>query len=179
MRPFLGGIYGERRHSADATIRRAADDAVVRVPAYEYQKLVHEQNVRAAERAHDEVYKREEKFQYETTLVALEAIKIALLINSGAMVAILAFVGAIVAKQDMRLAQVEPVIETGLWFLAGIVLASVSVGCSYFNSGLYSASQGAMERIWDHPYVVATAKSKRFERWGRRFLKAAIACAFG
>jgi hypothetical protein len=77
-----------------------------------------------------------------------------LLINGGAAVAILAFMGSVISK-DAGSHKIIGDIAGGLTYFASGVIASVTaLGLTYFvhfATGLAAASQKA---VWEHPYIV-------------------------
>jgi hypothetical protein len=111
-----------------------------------------EQNRRAAERAHDEL----EDFRKQNNEAAIRsgevALKTVLLVNGGAAVAILAFLGAIASRERITTSQLSGVASTIGWFAAGVALGVVALAFAYLTN-LYMANTAASKiRTWVHPY---------------------------
>lgn len=136
-----------------------------------------QQSIRAAERAHDRIRAYELKLIEAATRDAQEAIKVALAINGGAAVAILAFTGAIAYRAGVRLDELKYVLIALGCFAVGVVFAAATAACAYFSNSLYSAWHGAKKLDWKHPYVHETKHSQRFFRWARRTNWVAVLCA--
>ena len=92
------------------------------------------------------------------------ALRACLLINAGAAVAILAFMGSVISRDATASHKVIVEVAPGLnWFAGGVLAAVVAMGLTYvvhFLTGLYVKSQ---EKVWTHPYVVP---GKRTALWG-------------
>lgn len=68
-----------------------------------------ELNIRAAERAHDKLHDFMSKMQETTVRDAQAAVKSLLLINGGAVVSILAFVGSLARQENTNLSHLQKV----------------------------------------------------------------------
>lgn len=129
----------------------------------------YERNLRAAERAHDLANDLGMRMNEASARDAQEAIKIALLINGGAAVAMLAFIAGIVGRTNIGLSDLGSVAHSLFWFAGGIVLAGITAACAYLANGLYSANQFEQDRVWEHPYVRPNERSQRMFWWARFF----------
>ena len=122
----------------------------------ELQKRLHEHNTQVAQRAHD----RSNEFARQINEAAINAanltLRMALLINGGAAVALLTFVGALPAEQKRAVA------ATLDWFAWGVAAAVAGLACAYFtNHGL--AVQERSKTFADKPpYVINGANTKRW-----------------
>src|SRR5262245_459271 len=122
----------------------------------EQQKRLHEQNIQAAQRAHD----RSNAFARQINGAAINAanltLRMALLINGGAAVVVLTFVGSLPAEQKRAVA------ATLDWFAWGVAAALAALACAYFtNHGL--AVQERSKTFTDvPPYVINGANTRRW-----------------
>jgi hypothetical protein len=122
----------------------------------ELQKRLHEQNAQAAQRAHD----RSNEFARQINEAAINAasltLRMALLINGGAAVALLTFVGSLPAEQKRAVA------ATLDWFAWGVAAAVAGLACAYFtNHGL--AVQERSKTLTDQPpYVINGVDTQRW-----------------
>jgi hypothetical protein len=120
----------------------------------ELQKRIHEQNTQA--RAQD----RSNAFARQINEAAINAanlsLRMALLINAGAAVALLTFVGGLPAEQKRAVA------ATLDWFAWGVAAAVAGLACAYFtNHGL--AIQERSKTFTDvPPYVINGANTRRW-----------------
>jgi hypothetical protein len=122
----------------------------------ERQKRLHGQNTQVAQRAHD----RSNAFARQINEAAINAanltLRMALLINAGAAVALLTFVGSLPAEQKRAIA------ATLDWFTWGVAAAVAGLACAYFtNHGL--AVQERSKTFTDMPPYVINGPNTR--RW--------------
>ena len=120
------------------------------------QQRPHEQNAEVAQRAHD----RSNAFARQINEAAINAanltLRMALLVNGGAAVALLTFIGGLPAEQKRAVA------ATLDWFAWGVAAALAGLACAYFtNHGL--AVQERSKTFTDvPPYVIDGANTKRW-----------------
>ncbi len=76
-----------------------------------------------------------EMFQSVITM-AQNALKSCMLIHAGACVILLAFMGNLVSNSETR-AMIPAFADTILWFLVGVLLASISYATTYFTQYFY------------------------------------------
>jgi len=108
--------------------------------------------------------------------MALEAIRTAIIINGGAVIAIFAFLGSIFnSSEPATIAVKYALLGPAFLFAAGAVLSGVASGASYFSQILFSRAHEEYEMIWEHPYVKATTASESFRSWGDFWRAIAVA----
>jgi hypothetical protein len=138
------------------------------------QQRAHEMTIRAGERTHD-INK-----EYELTLLnaatrdAQEAMKVALAINGGAAIAVLAFMST---KNPDILAKLFPIFCSLFWFAGGVIFAALTAGCAYLSNSLYAVSYRAQRRTFEYPFVEETDLSKSREKLATGFALAGIILA--
>jgi hypothetical protein len=135
----------------------------------------HDRNLRAAERQHDLNSDLSKRLVEASTRDAQEAIKIVFLINSGAAVAILAFIASLAARSSTTLPNLKAVIHSLYWFIGGIIVAAITSVFAYVCNSLYSSHLSRLDKIWEHPYVRENAGSRRMLRWAQVFNWSALA----
>jgi len=125
---------------------------------FEYRAWVHEQRTGEAERAHDA--SREFRTQVNEAAIrgADAALRTAILINGGAAVALLAFVGSLEKHDQVMVA------GTLIWFAWGVAFAALGMAFAYLTHFCLATSEAAREWYWEHPYVRDTRLSRN---WGR------------
>jgi hypothetical protein len=134
--------------------------------SYEAAKYAHDLKLRAAERAHDQAANAAEQYREATVRAGQEAMKVALLINGGAAVAVLAFVGGLATRTGISLGELKAVTHSLYWFAGGVVSAAITAGCGFFASDLYAGSMHHQDRSWEHPYLSHNEKSKMLYNLG-------------
>jgi hypothetical protein len=134
-----------------------------------------DRNIRAAERQHDLNTDLSKRLIEASTRDAQEAIKIVFIINSGAAVAILAFIATLASRSSITLANLKAVIHSLYWFTGGIIFAAITSVLAYLCNQFYSAHLSSLDKIWKHPYVRENARSQRELRLGRIFNWIALA----
>jgi hypothetical protein len=136
----------------------------------EYQKWLHELKRREAERAHDNAAAFSLKLNEAAMENANLALRTAVLINGGAAVSILAFVGGLVSQGKVAAGpQLTQIADSLVCFASAVAAAALAMGFSYFTNYCISASWSRRRREWEHPYVVETDHT-------RLWLRAAITC---
>lgn len=142
-----------------------------------------EMRVRIAERAHD----TETAFGAATNAAAVknaeEAIKAALLVNSGSCVAMLAFLGTLVSQHVLSSDQLGNAIRPLMYFGGGVAAAMIASAGAYFTNLLIAGSSIRKERSYVEPFLRGTPSSQRQARWAEAcrlfsvvFVTASIGC---
>lgn len=130
-----------------------------------------------AKREHDRVLSIAEKKDEATIKSAEGVIRILLLLNGGAAVSLLAFVGNLVSKD--RLTAVQLIAGSLIRFALGVVSVAVCAGFAYATHYAHVETAYTLDRTWEHPYIRESKLSKRWRCIGRLFhifaLLAAIA----
>jgi cation transport ATPase len=135
-------------------------------PDPDYVRWKFEQDRRLAERHHD----KETDFASRSNQVAVENANIALrtlvLINGGAAVAVLAFLGGIVQTNTAELLDdLDDLTLPVVWFAWGVALAALGISLAYLTNYCITSSIWDRKHIYEPPYVVETPKSQSWSRW--------------
>jgi hypothetical protein len=103
---------------------------------HEYQKWLHELKREDAQRAHDRI----DEFGKAINIAAIEnanlALRYVLLINGGAAVAVLGFIGALVGRVALSgviLPKIADAASSLTWFGAGVAAAALAMGFAYLR----------------------------------------------
>ena len=128
--------------------------------------IPYELNIKAAERAHDS----EEKFWLKTNDATINAGNLALrtllIINGGAAIALLAFIGnfaPVLPGEYAGLPKIHPSITALMWFAFGVTASVMAMAFAYCTNYLYITASAKRTCNFKHPYVHDTDKSKM---WG-------------
>lgn len=134
----------------------------------ELQKRLHEQSAEAVQRAHD----RSNAFARQVNEAAINAanltLRMALLINGAAAVALLTFVGSLPAEQKRAVA------ATLDWFAWGVAAAVAGLACAYFTNHGLAVQERSKTFIDQPPYVIDGANTKRWRHFVLLFRVLAI-----
>ena len=134
----------------------------------------HEQNIRAAERAHDEAQAFTLRMQETIVRDAQAAIRTAVLVNGGAAVALLAFVGGLVGQGKLDFAHLRGIASSLQIFAYGVAAALMCAMLSYVTNYCIGNESALRERAWDHPWTRETPVSKRWRKRAIWFHASAI-----
>lgn len=126
----------------------------------------YEANLRAAERAHDRADAASQQVNEAAVRDAQAAIGIVLILNGGAVIAVLAFVGSLATKGTSQLPLFHEVISHSFWFVLGAASTGIVAALAYLTNVCYGASWAYLERAWAHPYLRNTRKATWFGRAG-------------
>jgi branched-subunit amino acid permease len=135
--------------------------------AHEYDREKLLQNQYHAERQHDKLDTFLQAANDATIKSAENAVRTLALINSGAVVAILGFIGALVSKDTERTQQIVGILDSLCWFAFGVAASAGAACCAFLTHYTTSAGVSSKAKTWTHPYVDDTMKSRRWN-WGRR-----------
>lgn len=116
---------------------------------------------------------------FEATIqYGLEAIRTAALINGGAVIALVAFLGATYSASG----DVE-IMRHALWrpafiFMSGAILCGISAGCAYFSQACFTEAHARVTLQWKRPFVLENPDQAYVQAWGKAFQGLAIAWVF-
>src|SRR4051812_17336398 len=83
-------------------------------------------------------------------------------INGGAAIAILTFLGGISARDKIDFTKVGPVTESLKWFAAGVAVTVFAMGLAYVTQYTMVGTANAMEMISETPFL---KRGPRYGRW--------------
>jgi hypothetical protein len=126
-------------------------------------------------REHDRAKDFEDKTNEATITSGQVALRTSVLINGGAAVAVLAFIGALVGNDRVGLAQVGKMAGSLMWFAAGVAAAGAALGLSYCTNFCDVKVSESRIRKWEHPYLDDGRSTPKWRRWAIAFHSAAIA----
>jgi hypothetical protein len=145
----------------------------------EHRQWLHEQNMRLAERAHDTVTDYASKTNIAAIEVASLTLRTAMIINGGAAISVLAFIGGLASRDKVSLQAITQTAGTLVWFASGVAAATLSMGLAYLT--IFSIAQDATFRLktFQDPYLQETDKSRAYKRTAEIFRWLAVAGAIG
>lgn len=142
-------------------------------PFDDHKRWEFEQNRSLAEREHDrqdEAFRRMDDIAISVSHVVLRNL---LLINGGAAIALLSFVG------KLPPAQAKAVAATLLWFAWGVILTAIAVAFSYFTHFFMAGVIISRTRSYNQPFITDGPQTHRWARWKLIFHILAAATALG
>jgi hypothetical protein len=132
----------------------------------EEQKRMFDARIRAAERAHDDARDWEHKQNEAVLRNADAAIKTFILVNGGAAVSVLAFVGGLASKTNVSLAQLHALAGSLIWFASGVASAAVGAVFAYLTNYAYGEASTYRTREWEYPFLKDTPASVGWRKAG-------------
>jgi hypothetical protein len=124
----------------------------------------HRQNMEEAHRAHDALTNFYGSVNESTIKSGDAVLRACLLINGGAAVAILAFMGTVISREPTTSSKVIAQIAPNLnWFVGGVVAAVVAMGLTYVVHFLTYLRATSQKKVWEHPYI---APGEHTATWG-------------
>ncbi|SFJ72486.1 hypothetical protein [Bradyrhizobium sp. cf659] len=157
-------------------------------PPFEQVKWAHEQQIEErkwthelkrddAKRAHDANQDFRTEINKETVSASNLTLRTLVLINGGAAIGVLTFLGGVASKTSVDFARVGDVASTIKWFAFGVALAVAGMALAYLTHYANGENAGSMKRTWEHPYLIDTPKSRIWRRVNLIFHSAAILAA--
>ena len=144
---------------------------------YQHNKWEYEQNTTTAERAHD----AEAEFGLRINEAAINnsnlALRALLIINGGAAIALLAFIGNLVPVAPSvyaNLPKVIPSITSLMWFALGVAVTVFGMAFAYFTNYFYTGASAKRTRSYEHPYIQETQISHKWVKLGLTFHSLAV-----
>lgn len=148
-------------------------------PSYEELLARYHLDQEHAKRAHD--LNRQSSFEYQKAAVesANLAMRSLILVNGGAVIALLAFVGGIESGENSNTVASAKLVTPIFAFAIGTGLAMVTAALAYLVNMLDADINNSVELVWQHPYVVEESKAGklRFCRIALHYI--AILLSFG
>jgi hypothetical protein len=133
-------------------------------PSFEEKKWLHELLREDAHRAHDNSNAFHTYVNQATIESANLALRTLIVINGGAAIAVLAFLGAIASKDKIDFAKVGDVANTLRCFAIGVALALVGMALAYLTNYFTVATEHVRQKTYAHPFLVDGPSSKRMKR---------------
>jgi hypothetical protein len=145
---------------------------------HELERQDRQQALDHARRAHDEIAEFGRSANKAAIDNATSVFRTLLLINGGAAVSVLAFVGGLISQGKLSLgAQAAGVTRALLLFAVGALASAAGTGFAYLTHFSVAGHALTMKRQWDSPYVAETPASRRWT-WGYKiFISLAIISA--
>lgn len=146
-------------------------------PPFNYAKWQHEMNRQDAQRAHDvntDFHTYVNKAAMDTANLTLRTL---IVINGGAAIAVLTFLGGVAAKERIDFTRVGVVAGTLRWFAFGVAMAVVGLALSYLTQFAMTGVANAMLKTYEHPYVSKGPNYGRWRAWNIFFHIAAVGAA--
>lgn len=146
----------------------------------EHAKLLKEINREDAKRAHDA--NRDHAFRTNEAAVnsANLALRTILIVNGGAAIALLTFIGGLVSNGKLPVGDRLIVVTAPLnYFAWGVALATLSMALGYFTNFSATSIAVALKATWKHPYLEETKESQKWRRLYMTSILLAIGTAFG
>jgi hypothetical protein len=116
-----------------------------------------------AQRTHDREAELHRTLQEAALKSAEVAVKTSVVVNGGAAVAILAFIGGLVGKDIVGVKQVADVASSLMWFASGVAAGLAALALIYLTNYCAAAAVRFRQRIFRDPYIRDT-KLSRFIR---------------
>ena len=120
------------------------------------EELNREMAIRQHDRTH-EMYSDARKAAIDSAAIALRAM---ILVNGGAVVALLAFIGSLEASNGASVT-ISALVEPIEWFGWGVGLAVTSTAIAYLVNVLDSDILSATRGTWNHPYSEKEMRARR------------------
>lgn len=131
---------------------------------FEVQKWVHEQQRQDANRAHE----RDDVAWGQANEAAIGSANLALrtlvLINGGAAVTVLTFMGSLFGKSNLTAASISQVTAPLIYFALGVAVATFAMATAYLTNYATAGIISSRTKSFSEPFITESKRSKRW-RW--------------
>lgn len=127
---------------------------------FEKVKSSTEVNHEQALRAHELIHRMAAEARKAAIDTANVAVRSLILINGGAVVALLAFVSALKSGSNGSTINLEPLIAPILWFARGVGFSAITSVLAYLVNLMDSDFLAELQHTWDPPYVSQVRSGK-------------------
>jgi hypothetical protein len=138
-------------------------------PSFEERTRVHDLLREDAHRAHDNSVAFHTYVNQATIESANIALKTLIVINGGAAIAVLTFLGGVVSKDKIDFATVAPVAMTIRYFAIGVALTLAAMAFSYLTNYFMAGVEVSRQKTYTHPYVIDGANTDNQKWWNKVF----------
>ena len=117
------------------------------------RRYLYDMKRREAERARDEHNATHAKVDEAAVSWGMFTIRSAIVINGGAAVTVLAFIGGLAGQGRVAMASLMDMSNGLAWFSAGVAIAALASGTAYLALHLQSEALGSISKNWEPPFV--------------------------
>lgn len=143
----------------------------------EQAKQFYDLNAEHAKRAHDLNRQSSADFTKAAIESANVAIRSLMLVNGGAVVALLAFLGALESGDAGNAVKADVLVAPILWFALGVGFSAMTATLAYLVNLLDSGLVNSVRLTWEHPFIEDDEKAPRLRWWRVRLHVVAILLA--
>lgn len=133
-------------------------------PAYDHQKWLHELQREDAHKAFGRWDEQYDKLNDAAIKTADGALRSGMLINGGAAVSVLAFIGGLVTKDMISMGQLSKVADSLELFAAGVAVSVAGMGLSYVTHFFGASRIRSFARQWEPPWIVPGPNTRNYSR---------------
>jgi hypothetical protein len=119
---------------------------------------------RDAHHTHDQVNEFQRSLNEAAVKGADAALRSVLLINGGAAVSVLAFIGGLAAQSRIKLDQLQAVAHSLVIFAFGVAAAVISMLFAYLTNLIAGDIERSLERLTQPPFIAPGKHTLRLER---------------
>jgi hypothetical protein len=149
-------------------------------PSFEKTKWAHELKIEEekwkAEKLREDAHRAHDNslaFHSYVNQAAMESANIALktliVINGGAAITILTFLGGVASKEKIDVANVAPVAMTIRYFAIGVALTLAAMAFSYLTNYSMAGIELSRLKTYTHPYITEGPNTPRRKWWNKLF----------
>lgn len=132
--------------------------------SFEHQKWLEDINRQDAHRAHDRWDTIVDSINEAAIKASETALRAAILINGGAAVSVLAFIGGLASKDLIQIERLSNVANSLLIFGFGVASATAGIGLSYGTHFLSGVVINTFDKGFSHPYVIVGPLTPKWTR---------------
>ena len=132
---------------------------------FDVQKWIEDVKRQDAYRSHDRWDSIFDSLNEAAIKASEIALRTAILINGGAAVSVLAFIGGLASKDIIKIDRLSDIANSLLLFALGVALATAGIAFSYCTHYLSAGVINTYSRAFVHPYVTSGPKTSNWILW--------------
>jgi hypothetical protein len=121
---------------------------------YDHEKWLHEMKRIDGQRAIDRWDNQFDKLNEAAVKIADATLRAGMLINGGAAVSVLAFIGSLATKELITVTQLSLIASSLVIFALGVVAAVLGMGLSYMTHFFGAGRIASFTKLSEHPWII-------------------------
>ena len=144
----------------------------------DHAKWVHEQNKEDATRAHDRDIAAWHQANDAAIASATVVLRTLVLINGGAAVTVLTFIGSLIGKSSLPATSISQITAPLIYFALGVAVATLAMATAYLTNYTLAGILSSRIKSFEAPFIAESKGTKRWRKAYYTFIVSSIVLSF-